>query len=228
MKTLVVTAHPDDETIFLGNLIQSRKGVKLVCVTDGNAEGRGQERAQELAQACKLLGVKDHRILGYRDQSSGRFAVQEIAEKIRALGKFDEVYTHGILGEYGHVNHQDVSYATHLAFRGTRTKVFSVAYNIYAEKIIRPTERQLKIKSRIMTEVYFKETRRFLNVLPITNAEGYSRVHWKEIEAMYALLTQNIEPPPKVARFHSHLIAMVKSGEFERNTQNFFKNYFGA
>ena len=47
---LLVVAHPDDETIFFAGVIQSKRDLPwhLVCLTDGNADGRGKERHLEL------------------------------------------------------------------------------------------------------------------------------------------------------------------------------------
>ena len=55
---LVVFANPDDETTCFGGLLvaQIAERADLVCVTDGNFQGRGVERRAELAQQRDFVG----------------------------------------------------------------------------------------------------------------------------------------------------------------------------
>jgi LmbE family N-acetylglucosaminyl deacetylase len=79
---LALYAHPDDETFATGGTLAryAHEGVRVVlgCATRGEAgivhdEGAGepadlgQVREQELRCACRVLGVRDLRFLGYRD-----------------------------------------------------------------------------------------------------------------------------------------------------------------
>ena len=43
MNKLVITAHPDDETIFAGKLLSEDNSWKVVCVTNGEDEIRKSE-----------------------------------------------------------------------------------------------------------------------------------------------------------------------------------------
>lgn len=115
---LLVVAHPDDETIFFGGLLQKEKSLpwKVICVTDGNADSRGKERAEEFLKATKLFGVKDTEHWNYPDLFTSRLPLKEITERLSTLPKPKEVYTHGPIGEYGHPHHQDVCLATYRAF----------------------------------------------------------------------------------------------------------------
>lgn len=69
-RVLFLTAHPDDECMFLGPAITSltkpglptreskkRKNIHLLCLSDGNYEGLGMERRQELVDSCNILGL---------------------------------------------------------------------------------------------------------------------------------------------------------------------------
>ena len=80
---LLVVAHPDDESIFFAGAIQSLRDLPwhVICVTDGNADGRGAERAQEFATATKLLGVKKAEQWTYADKFPGRLPVNEVQKK---------------------------------------------------------------------------------------------------------------------------------------------------
>lgn len=60
-RLLVLSPHPDDETIAAGGLIASainqESQVKVVLVTDGNKHGKRDERYQEFRRATTILGV---------------------------------------------------------------------------------------------------------------------------------------------------------------------------
>ncbi len=185
---LLVVAHPDDETIFFGGLLLRERKLpwKVVCVTDGNADARGMERAQEFLAATKILGVKATEHWNYPDIFPNRLPVQEIAERLSTFPLPREVYTHGPLGEYGHPHHQDVCLAVHRAFK--KVEIFSPAWNCLPEKIVKLTPGEFKKKLRAFAEVYAKETGRFLNILPASSVETFTRFSLREVEALVSFL----------------------------------------
>lgn len=185
---LLICAHPDDETIFFGGLLLQHPGeFKVALVTDANADGRGQERMNEFQTALKKLGVTEFAMLGFPDIYEKRINHKELinALKNELHANYQEVYTHNILGEYGHPHHQDISYIVHQIFS---CPVFSTAYNSYPEKRILLTEEEYKVKSDILTHIYGEETRRFLNLLPINSCEGFQKTSLKEVETIYNYL----------------------------------------
>ena len=58
---LLVTSHPDDESMFFGPTIQAAKRmgaqVHILCLSTGDADGLGEVRAKELDSAGAYLGV---------------------------------------------------------------------------------------------------------------------------------------------------------------------------
>lgn len=188
---LVCVAHPDDETLFFGGLLLRQAADRLpwvvVCVTfDGD-----QDRKRQFFEACRSLGVERPMWWEFPDKYEVRLNLEELRERLRT--EFAEtphsVYTHGIVGEYGHPHHQDVSYAVHSVFRG-HPRLFAVAYNVLPEFEIRLSAEEFAKKGQILTKVYSSETSRFLNVLPATFTEGFLRLDPDEIEAIYAYLRQ--------------------------------------
>lgn len=127
-KTLVVLAHPDDETIGTTKLLGSVDDVVLIHATDGaprkldsrpHGFARGEHyaltRAEELRAAMALIGVPAARLVsfGIPDQGAA-FSIAEIAERLQPLfDGIDIVVTHAYEG--GHPDHDAVALAVHCA-----------------------------------------------------------------------------------------------------------------
>lgn len=189
---LIVTAHPDDETIFFGGLILSRPQPpwKVICVTDANADGQGGLRRKQFQTACRQLGIKSSDWLGFPDIYDQRLDVEKLSSLLQKEARPKKIFTHGILGEYGHPHHQDVSYAVHKAF--PRQEVYSVAWNCFPHLSVKITKEDFRKKLRILTHTYGSETQRFLNLLPATAVENFIQVSLREVEALYQVLSQDL------------------------------------
>ena len=70
-RVLIVTSHPDDETMFFGPTILSLcrgkssfqgKNVFLLCMSTGDHKTMGAKRKHELYEACKILGIPEENI----------------------------------------------------------------------------------------------------------------------------------------------------------------------
>lgn len=185
---LLVVAHPDDETIFFGGLVQvyRRRPWKVICVTDGNADGNGETRKKDFFSACDQLKAKSSEMLDFEDHFDRRLDVDRLVARLKSESPA-EVFTHGVLGEYGHPHHQDVCLAAYRAFHGP-SLVWSAAYNCFAEKIYRIPRKAYERKCQVLSRTYFSETKRFTRWLPAYNHEGFTRLELKEVEALYAHL----------------------------------------
>ncbi|HEX2046815.1 MAG TPA: PIG-L family deacetylase [Acidimicrobiales bacterium] len=133
---LGVWAHPDDEAYLSGGLMAAAvdAGARVVCVTATRGE-RGTPdperwpperlapvRDGELAASLAVLGVTDHRHLGYPDGACDRVppgaAVARLRELIAEV-RPDTVLTFGPDGMTGHPDHRTVSAWTTSAVRGS-------------------------------------------------------------------------------------------------------------
>jgi LmbE family N-acetylglucosaminyl deacetylase len=183
---LLMIAHPDDETIFFSGLLLRRRARpwKIICATDGNADGQGKRRRRQFERATGLLGVRDTEWWGFTDKFSKRLPVEELTARLSALPTPHEVFTHGVIGEYMHPHHQDVSLSVHRAFAG-HPRVYSAAYNAFPELRVHLDKKEFELKAKLLTDIYGSETTRFLNLLPATSSEGFFRARLEEIEAIY-------------------------------------------
>lgn len=189
-SNVVIVAHPDDETIFFGGTILSLKnrGWKVIVVTDGNADGLGASRGEQLREACRRLGAKEVEQWDFQDIYEQRLDTNKLLERFSKMPKPKQIFTHGILGEYGHPHHQDVSWAVHKFF-GNKIPVWSVAYNSFASKTIRLTRKAYEKKADVYSQIYHSETVRFARVLPVHNQEGFHRVDFEEVDHLYQYFT---------------------------------------
>jgi LmbE family N-acetylglucosaminyl deacetylase len=209
---LIVVAHPDDETIFFGGLLQTKRPrpVKIVCVTDGNADGLKKKRFAQFAAATARLGVKDVAYFNLPDIYDQRLSQEVLISLLRSLARPERIFTHGIIGEYGHPHHQDVSHAVHLAFQGHRQH-YSVAYNCFAELLVSLSSKTYAKKCQILSEIYGSETIRFNRFLPATFVEGFVRVKTAEVIALYNFLTSGKAPHPSDLRVYKWYWSYLKT-----------------
>ena len=142
---LVISAHPDDETMAAGGTIamHAERGDRVVLLEATRGEGGeagdppladraglGAYREGELREAAAALGVREVIFLPFVDPpmeiggAAGRIDatleefVAAIAEQVRAVGP-DLVITHGVNGEYGHPQHTFTHQAALLALAAT-------------------------------------------------------------------------------------------------------------
>jgi LmbE family N-acetylglucosaminyl deacetylase len=136
--TVVVWAHPDDETYLSGGtaaaLVDLGHRVVAVTATRGDAGGEdttpagraatAQLRTTELEEALSVLGVTEHHWLGYEDgrcaDTDPEAAVRRLADVFDDVGP-DTVVTFGPEGFTGHPDHRAVSRWVDLALARSAT-----------------------------------------------------------------------------------------------------------
>ena len=134
---LSVWAHPDDESFLAAGILRTavKNGQQVVCVTATRGEAGSQDeqkwpaanlaniRTNELADALKILGIKQHYWLDYPDGGCCDMppsqAVNKLVEIIRNLQP-DSILTFGPDGITGHDDHRTVSEWVSAAARASK------------------------------------------------------------------------------------------------------------
>lgn len=176
-EVLVIVAHPDDETIWMGGTLLQIKdkqdsNVTLICL----CRKTDKDRYPKFQKACEVLGVKGY-IFDLDDgEDSGIYkniSIQDIINKISPITNnklYTTLYTHNENGEYGHPRHIETHYAVlemlsrglilaeeiyFFSYKKMKNKYQGYAiYNSSADKLIRLKKSYLKMKKRIIQEIY--------------------------------------------------------------------------
>ncbi|XP_046964291.1 N-acetylglucosaminyl-phosphatidylinositol de-N-acetylase [Vanessa cardui] len=148
-RVLLVVAHPDDECMFFGptifRLCEQGAEVYLLCLSNGNYEGKGGERKKELWEACHVLGVPDSNIClitdtRLQDSPKAQWAVPVIAKliqhQVEALD-IDTLVTFDRGGVSSHPNHSAVFYAVAYMFVEKNMPQKCTVYTLDSVNILR-------------------------------------------------------------------------------------------
>ena len=143
---LSIWAHPDDEAYLCGGIMAmaTAAGSRVVCVTASRGELGVTDptrwppeqlpaiREAELAACLKILGVTEHRWLGYPDGGCAEVdlanAAEQIAEIIHEIAP-DTILTFSPDGQTGHPDHIAVHHWTVEALRRTGVGTLHVVAN---------------------------------------------------------------------------------------------------
>lgn len=137
-QALVVVAHPDDETIWMGGTIARRKDMEWTIFV--LCRKSDEDRAPKFRKAVKYYGARgiicDLEDTGSTQESDPTEIKKTIREKLPKK-TFDAIFTHGANGEYGHPRHKGVHRAVKQMIKNRELKTrktFFFAYRMDEKK----------------------------------------------------------------------------------------------
>lgn len=180
-KALIIVAHPDDETIWIGGTLLKNKDkwditIISLCRKDD------KDRKPKFEKACKIFNAKCF-MSDLDDSEKGDFKKISNEDIIKRVLQFtnrknyDYIFTHGKNGEYGHIRHIQVHQAINEMLNKKLLqckKVFFFSYfkdekngicyvNENADKLIRLKDIYFKKKMQLIQEIYGFEENSFEN-----------------------------------------------------------------
>ena len=131
---LVVTAHPDDETLFFAPALDNTHDrAHVLCLSDGGFDGLGKTREREMAKAAQMLGISaevvNHSDLP--DSPTQRWPCAAVGNAVCRAKKsmhdtVDAVLTFDDGGVTQHPNHVDTARGVLRAADRLRVPVFAL------------------------------------------------------------------------------------------------------
>ncbi|XP_032776462.2 probable N-acetylglucosaminyl-phosphatidylinositol de-N-acetylase [Daphnia magna] len=146
-NVLFVIAHPDDECMFFGPSItamvqpslsnsssrrKQAKDVYILCLSDGNANGLGEARREELKKSCKILGLADSNVLihngpvFFEDSQNSVWDSKAVADTLHLYIKklnIDSIITFDKDGISGHLNHKSIYHGVLQLMKNSKRRV---------------------------------------------------------------------------------------------------------
>ncbi len=136
-RAVVIVAHPDDETIWMGGTILLNPYLDWLVYSICRASDN--DRKPKFFRVCHQLKVKgmidDFDDDGNIDLLKSVLPIKKLITKRLGTEKIDYLFTHGQNGEYGHVRHLGVNYAVKQLLKDGMLQPKAVFYFNYKKNL---------------------------------------------------------------------------------------------
>jgi|TARA_Y100000310_G_C20517404_1_gene731894 LmbE family N-acetylglucosaminyl deacetylase len=132
-KILVIVAHPDDETIWMGGLLLKNLG-KWNTTIFSLCRKNDKDRAPKFKRVCNIYNAESY-MSDLEDEKLNKIPPKEVKKRLKKFsGKYDKIFTHNKNGEYGHIRHKDVHNAVNEMIKEKKLSCRQLFYFSYQKK----------------------------------------------------------------------------------------------
>ena len=194
-EALVVIAHPDDETIWMGGTILRNHDWKWTILS--LCRGDDKDRKPKFDKACRIYGAfgSIHKLDDKVLKPVPIEHIIKIIENALAQKKYDFIFTHGENGEYWHIRHVEVHNAVKEMIKN-RDLISKKAYSFNYEKgknipypnllppkpiknsdlTINLSDDELNMKKKIIREVYGYPNEKGFELMSCNKMESFKLI----------------------------------------------------